>query len=105
MPDDEANVAVAPPHYTRTAVVLHWLMALLITAGFTLGATMTELAVSPKKLRYYSYHKWIGITVLGLLLVRVLWRARHAAPPDLPMPRWQGRAAHLTHALLYLLMF
>jgi cytochrome b561 len=80
-------------------------MALLITAGFTLGATMTNLSVSPKKLRYYSYHKWIGITVLGLLLVRALWRLRHAAPPEEAMPRWQSLVAHISHGLLYLLMF
>jgi cytochrome b561 len=113
MPDGEASgihalpvdVAIPPRHYTRTAVALHWLMALLITAGFTLGVTMTDLSMSPKKLRYFSYHKWIGITVLGLLLVRALWRALHRAPPDEPMPRWQRRLAHLTHGLLYLLMF
>jgi cytochrome b561 len=92
-------------HYTRTAVALHWLMALLLTAGFTLGATMTDLAVSPRKLRYYSYHKWIGITVLGLVLLRALWRLLHAPPPDEPMPHWQRLAAHFTHGLLYLLMF
>jgi len=101
----EREEAVRPRHYTRTAVALHWLMALLITAGATLGATMTDLAVSPKKLRYYSYHKWIGMTVLGLLLLRALWRLSHAAPPDEPMPRWQSLAAHITHRLLYLLMF
>ncbi|HXN09775.1 MAG TPA: cytochrome b, partial [Steroidobacteraceae bacterium] len=65
----------------------------------------TDLAVSPRKLRWYSYHKWIGITVLGLVLLRALWRALHAPPPDEPMPRWQRLAAHLTHGLLYLLMF
>jgi len=99
------DAPTAPRHYTRTAVTLHWLMALLITAGFTLGATMTNLSMSPKKLRYFSYHKWIGITVLGLLLVRALWRLRHAAPPEEPMPRWQALMAHISHRLLYLLMF
>jgi cytochrome b561 len=92
------------PVYTRTAVALHWFIALLITAGFTLGATMTDLHMSPRKLRLYSYHKWIGITVLGLVLIRLLWRLTHAAPPDEPMPRWQRVAAHATHWLLYLLM-
>jgi cytochrome b561 len=112
MPEAQASGADAPPadaaapprHYTRTAVALHWLMALLIAAGFTLGATMTDLSMSPKKLRYYSYHKWIGITVLALVLVRVIWRVLHAPPPDVPMPLWQRRLAHLVHALLYLLM-
>jgi len=103
MPEVEGSGG--PPRYTRTAVTLHWLMAALIAAGFTLGATMTDLAVSPRKLRYYSYHKWIGITVLGLLVLRVLWRAWHSAPPDEPMPRWQRLVARFTHGLLYLLMF
>lgn len=90
--------------YTRTAVALHWFMALLITAGFTLGATMTDLHMSPRKLRLYSYHKWIGITVLGLVLIRLIWRLTHPAPPYEPMPRWQRIGAHASHWLLYLLM-
>jgi cytochrome b561 len=92
------------PVYTRTAVALHWFIALLITAGFTLGATMTDLHMSPRKLKLYSYHKWIGITVLGLVLIRSVWRLTHAPPPEVPMPRWQLRAARATHFLLYALM-
>ena len=92
------------PIYTRTAVALHWLVALLIACGFTLGAYMVDLHASPRKVRLFSYHKWIGITVLGLVLIRLLWRATHPAPPDEPMPRWQRIAAHVTHWLLYLLM-
>lgn len=90
--------------YTRTAVALHWLMVLLIAAGFTLGATMTDLAMSPRKLRWFSYHKWIGITVLGLVAIRLVWRLTHRPPPDEPMPGWQRLAAHATHWLLYGLM-
>jgi cytochrome b561 len=91
-------------YYTRAAVALHWLMALLITAGFVLGATMTDLSMSPRKLRLFSYHKWIGITVLGLVLIRLIWRLTHRPPPDEPMPAWQRLAAHVTHWLLYALM-
>jgi cytochrome b561 len=90
--------------YTRTAVALHWIVALLISVGFTLGATMTDLSVSPRKIRLFAYHKWIGITVLGLVVLRLLWRLTHPAPPDEPMPRWQRLTAHATHWLLYLLM-
>ncbi len=90
--------------YTRTAVALHWIVALLISVGFTLGATMTDLSVSPRKIRLFAYHKWIGITVLALVALRLLWRLTHPAPPDEPMPRWQRLAAHATHWLLYLLM-
>jgi cytochrome b561 len=91
-------------HYTRTAVVLHWLMALLLTAGFTLGATMSDLAMSPRKLRLFSYHKWIGVTLLGLVAIRLLWRLLHRPPADLPGPAWQHAAAHAVHWLLYGLM-
>jgi cytochrome b561 len=90
--------------YGRTAVTLHWLVALLITAGFTLGATMVDLHMSPRKVRFYAYHKWIGITVLALVLVRLPWRLTHQVPPDEPMPAWQRHAAHVTHWLLYALM-
>jgi cytochrome b561 len=94
----------ASPVYTRTAVALHWFMALLIAAGFTLGATMTDLKMSPRKLRLFSYHKWIGITVLALVALRLVWRLTHQPPPEEPMPRWQLGLAQVTHWLLYLLM-
>src|SRR5579872_1194828 len=77
-----------PAFYTRTAVFLHWLMALLIACGFSLGAYMVDLHMSPTKLRLYNYHKWIGITVLLFVLVRLVWRLTHRPPPEVAMPRW-----------------
>jgi cytochrome b561 len=66
---------------------------------------MSDLLLSPRKLQLYSYHKWIGITVLLLVVLRLLWRATHRPPPLLPgMPRWQEIAAHGVHHGLYLLM-
>lgn len=91
--------------YTRVAMLLHWLMALLILGTFPLGSYMSELKLSPQKLKLYSWHKWIGITILALWLLRVLWRVSHR-PPPLPQgtPRWQAQAAEITHGLLYVLM-
>ena len=93
--------------YTNTAVLLHWLIALLIVGTVTLGLVMTDIpGISPAKLRYFSWHKWAGVTVLFLACARMLWRVRHR-PPALPegMPAWQRRAAHGLHHLLYLLIF
>jgi cytochrome b561 len=98
------TAAASSATYTRTAIALHWLVAVLITAGFTLGLTMIALPISPQRVRLFAYHKWIGITVLGLVLIRSIWRLTHASPPDEPMPRWQAAVAHLTHRLLYALM-
>jgi len=91
--------------YTHTAIALHWLMAGLIICAFALGWVMTELATSPLKLRMFNWHKWVGITVLGLAAVRSLWRLTHPAPPLLPMPAWQRFGAHALHISLYVLMF
>jgi cytochrome b561 len=94
----------APSHYTRTAVGLHWLIAALVFAAVFMGWTMTEMAISPARLKAYNYHKWVGVTVLALALLRLVWRLTHPAPSLEKMPRWQQIAAHGGHGLLYLLM-
>jgi cytochrome b561 len=93
------------PRYARTAIILHWLMAVLIVCGFCLGLYMVDLKFSPAKLALYSYHKWIGVSVFCLALLRLLWRLTHV-PPPLPasMPAWQRHAAAALHAVLYLLL-
>lgn len=81
---------MTPLRYTRTAMLLHWLMAVLILGMFGLGIYMADLPLSPQKLKLYSYHKWAGISVLLLALARVAWRIGHA-PPPLPSSQrqWQ----------------
>ena len=91
-------------HYTVPAVVLHWLVALLIFVAFPLGLVMHELPLSPTKLRLYSWHKWIGVTVLALALLRALWRATHTPPAPLALADWERRLSALTHAALYTLI-
>lgn len=93
--------------YTLPAIILHWLIALLIIAAFTLGVTMVDIpGITPTKLKYFSWHKWIGITALGLACLRLLWRLGHKAPAyPSAMPGWQRSAAHSVHGLLYVLMF
>jgi cytochrome b561 len=93
--------------YTLPAMVLHWLIALLVISAFTLGVIMTDIpGFTPSKLKYYSWHKWMGVTVLALAAARLLWRLTHK-PPAYPasMPLWQRAAANALHGLLYVLMF
>ena len=92
--------------YTRTAITLHWLMALLVFVTFPVGLVMSEMALSPNKLRLLSYHKWLGVTVFILVMVRLVWRASHKPAPLLvTMPHWQRVAANAVHVLLYVLLF
>jgi len=95
-----------PASYTRTAVGLHWVIGLLILAAFPLGLYMHGLPLSPDKLKLFSYHKWIGVTVLMLAVVRIAWRFTFR-PPELPstMRRWERFAALVMHCLLYALLF
>jgi len=93
------------PRYTGTAIALHWLIAGLILCAFVMGWIMTDLAFSPTKLRLFNYHKWVGITVLALAVIRVLWRLTHQPPTPVPMSAFQTLAAHAVHLALYALMF
>ncbi len=92
--------------YSAPAVALHWLVALFMLCAFALGLYMTDLPLSPQKLQYYSWHKWLGVSVFLLACVRLFWRLTHVAPP-LPAstPAWQGRVSAIVHASLYLTMF
>jgi cytochrome b561 len=91
--------------YTRTAIGLHWLLALGLTGSFCLGLYMSDLPLSPRKLQLYSWHKWAGVTLLLLALVRLAWRLTHRPPALPPMPAPLRIAATGMHHLLYLLMF
>ena len=96
--------------YTRIAMLLHWAIALLIIANIALGlsaALLPTSILSDTGARVViDLHKSIGITVLGLAVVRVLWRMTHR-PPALPsvFPGWEKAAAHAAHIALYVLIF
>jgi cytochrome b561 len=91
--------------YTRTAVALHWLLALAIVCTFILGIYMHELPESAGRDRLYDWHRTTGVSILALSAFRLLWRLTHRPPADIAMPAWQTRAAHIVHGLLYLLFF
>lgn len=100
----------APTRYTATAMLFHWLLAVGLIGLLGFGWYMVGLPFSPAKLKYINWHKWAGVTILALSVLRLLWRLTHR-PPALPaamakaMPRWQHWAHHAVHHLLYGLFF
>ena len=110
MPPSHHSQAPAAPRYTRTAMLLHWLMGIALVTLFGVGLYMADLPFSPQRLKLYNWHKWAGVSILVLSLLRLVWRLVHR-PPHLPervqkaMPRWQQLAHHGAHHLLYLLFF
>lgn len=60
------------------------------------GFYMTGLDLSPTKLELYSWHKWAGVTVFALVLVRLAWRFGHKprrCPHALRIERLAAHAA------------
>ncbi len=117
-----------PTSYTKTAIVLHWLIAIFIALMFVLGWYMAELPkeapkqmaydlfdlgiytwqvaeeVSPRTF-YFNLHKSLGLTVLALIVFRILWRITHTPPAALSSYKAiEKKVATTTHHSLYLLM-
>lgn len=91
--------------YTPLARVLHWTSAVLVLGLLAVGLWMTGLPISRLKLEVFAWHKWIGLTVLVLTVLRLLWR-RRAPPPSLPeaLAAWERRLAPAGHWALLLLL-
>lgn len=86
--------------------LFHWVIVVLILVMAYLGLTMGDLPNGPRKINIYALHKSIGLTILGLVALRVLWRLYAGAPsPVAGTPTWQQRIASVTHVLLYALLF
>ena len=92
-------------HYKSGAKWLHWLIAFMVIGLLGVGLYMTDMRVSPQKIKLYMTHKSVGLTVLMLMLLRVAYRFKNP-PPALPegIPGWQKAASHISHGLLYLLL-
>jgi cytochrome b561 len=96
---------VAPAEkYTKIAVTLHWLIALLIGFNIILGLGanyVPDAFVRPM----VDLHKSFGITIIFLFALRLAWRLSHSPPPLPPHYKaWETKAAQLAHIALYLLI-
>lgn len=95
--------------YSPAARSFHWWTVAFIAAQLPLGVYMvyrgdaTSFDALTGKL--YDAHKLIGFVLLWLVVVRLIYRLTHGAPPDEPTLRWYEKAAaNATHWTLYLLL-
>jgi len=85
---------------------LHWLIVALVVVQVTLWLLFDDLPPGMRKLTLIARHKSFGITILGLAIVRLLWRWLNPTPELPPTLRpYERNLARFTHALLYLLLF
>lgn len=92
-------------HWGIVSKLLHWGIGILIIGMLAVGLWMMELAPSDQKWTIYGLHKSIGLLLLGLVIVRLIWRLANKVPayPD-DMPWHLKVASSATILCLYLLM-
>ena len=92
--------------YTRTAILLHWLIAALVLAMLVLGEVMTGVPrQTPMRGALFNFHKSLGLLVLALVVARLAWRLAHRPPPlPLDIPPWNRQLAGITHGAFYVLL-
>ena len=92
--------------YGRVSVLLHWLSALTVFSLFGLGLYMVELGYyDPLYKQAPSWHKSIGLILLGVTIFRLFWKLTGEKPKSLSAhSKWTVRLSKLGHHALYLLL-
>jgi cytochrome b561 len=94
----------AAAHYSRVAIWLHWIIAVLVVVNLYLGFYHEDF-IRPVRAWMMYFHRSTGIMILGLSLGRLLWRVGHRPPPfDPVLKRWEMLLARTVHWLFYALL-
>lgn len=88
--------------YGAVAQALHWGIAVLLVLQLVLAEAAED---APGGTGLLDLHRSVGITILGLALLRLLWRFVSPPPPPPPMPAWQRVVASGVHWAFYVLLF
>ncbi len=95
-----------PETYGSIARFFHWSVALIIIFMLALGLYMEGLDISPAKLSLYGLHKSFGTLVLGLAVLRIVWKLANPSPHHLATHKpIEIKLAKFIHVCLYLAMF
>lgn len=92
--------------YGSVSIGLHWLMLLLLAAVYAC-IELREFFPKGSEVReaLKAWHFMLGLSVLGLTLLRLVVHAVGPVPRIEPTPpRWQQLSARLVHIALYVLM-
>ena len=91
--------------YGVVAQLFHWAIVALIIVQFILANRAHDLPLGSAKIAVLAQHKSFGITILGLVLLRLIWRWLNVVPGEpKDVPTWQRIAARISHVALYALL-
>ncbi len=92
--------------YAKSQILLHWLMAVVVFGLFGVGFWMVDLTYYSEWYRIAPHwHQSVGFLLALAWVSRIVLLRIHGKPAPLESHKpAEIRAAHFTHALLYLLM-
>ncbi len=103
-----SDAVTKPPEtfrYGKMLVALHWFMAALLVAVFA-SIELRVLFAKGTEMRDFmkALHFTLGLSILLMVVLRLLARAKSPRPDDGGMRSWSHWAASLGHLALYVLM-
>ena len=92
--------------YGAASRLFHWLTVLLVLSLVPIGLVMTSLDPGRLQDALFATHESLGLTLIGLVLVRLSWRFVHPPPqPSRDLSRLEILASGAVHWMLYALLF
>ncbi|MGY6632106.1 MAG: cytochrome b [Wenzhouxiangella sp.] len=92
--------------YGLISQFFHWAVVALLLFQYTWAWRIDNAEGFRLRLELVTQHKTIGMVVLGLAILRLVWRLFNRPPPmPAAMRGWERLAALAGHWLLYLLIF
>lgn len=104
------NDATPQKGFSRSAVLMHWLIALSVFFLFISSWWMLALPLASAEFRFrefpFQLHKNLGITLVAAIFILLYVRFRHRPRPTLDelLPQRTARLARLDHVLLYVMI-
>ncbi|HZB93786.1 MAG TPA: cytochrome b [Stellaceae bacterium] len=90
--------------YGAGARALHWITVALLLVIIPLGLVMGSLPRGLLQDTCFIAHESLGITVLGLTLLRFFWRLMHPPPRATGLTPLERHASVIVHAALYVIL-
>lgn len=92
--------------FGAVAQFFHWAIVALIITQYVLAQIFEDMPLGMAKIKMIGNHKAVGMTILMLAVLRLIWRWMNPVPalPGTLKP-YERRLAHISHILLYLLIF
>ena len=92
--------------YGALSQMMHWITVVLVILAWLLGQFDDVFPKGAARAAALFVHNSAGLAVIGILVLRLLWRFADPPPPTEPtiLGAWLDRAGRLAHYLLYALL-